>query len=90
MSECDVKRGQEFYSMWLLGGSGGTLPQENLAFLMVQDCFWCILSMLVLIVSSMCKSKGGGQKSLKEGRVPPPPPLNEALSTDRLLMTNLI
>ena len=35
MSKCDVKRGQEFYSMWLLGGSGGMLPQENLAFLMV-------------------------------------------------------
>ena len=26
MSKCDVKRGQEFYSMWLLGGLGHAPP----------------------------------------------------------------
>ena len=47
------------------------LPQENLAFLMLQDCFWYILNMLVLIVSSYVQIQ---EESLK-GEASAPPPL---------------
>ena len=36
MSKCDVKRGQEFYSMWLLGGLG-TCSLDGLRLLLVHS-----------------------------------------------------